>query len=149
MALLKFDRPLFQKDWNWNTTNKNAIYPICLPDDSYDEIGKIGRHLNIISSILHLKFVPGFVTGYGLESQNTCRTNGKGPKIYSTCAPGSIFSEKGKNETERHYKEDSDGRKVWEPGCITSTTPSKLDSPCVGFNHHYKKQVPKLSSILK
>ena len=32
---------------------------------------------------------PGFVTGFGLEFQNTCRTNGMGPEIYSHCAKGS------------------------------------------------------------
>eukprot|EP00091_Calanus_sinicus_P007461 TRINITY_DN18509_c0_g1_i1.p2 TRINITY_DN18509_c0_g1~~TRINITY_DN18509_c0_g1_i1.p2 ORF type:complete len:100 (-),score=16.01 TRINITY_DN18509_c0_g1_i1:71-370(-) len=87
LALLKFDRTFYQKDWGWDTTDKNAIYPICLPDSSYDEVGKIS-----------------FVTGFGLETQDTCRTNGKGPGIYSTCAPGSTYVHKGKTNKKKKKK---------------------------------------------
>ena len=40
IALMEFDHALRQDQWRWNTTDRNAIYPICLPDENYDEINK-------------------------------------------------------------------------------------------------------------
>ena len=40
IALMEFDHALRQDQWRWNTTDRNAIYPICLPDEDYDEINK-------------------------------------------------------------------------------------------------------------
>ena len=51
VALLKFDRPIYQKDWNWKSRT-NAIYPICLPDKSYREIGKISKLLSNLGTTL-------------------------------------------------------------------------------------------------
>ena len=44
LALIKFDRSLKQKDWKWDSINRDQIYPICLPDFSYDEIKKKSRY---------------------------------------------------------------------------------------------------------
>ena len=87
--------------------------------------------------ILFIPLFSGFVTGFGLETQDTCRTNGRGPEIYTTCAPGSIIEHKGKTEKIRHYKENWYGQKVWAPGCISGYAPTKLYAPCYGFNYLY------------
>ena len=141
MALLKFDRTFHQKDWNWDTKYYDAIYPICLPGSSYDEVGKISKHLLFVCLFFSYFSSSGFVTGFGLETQDTCRTNGKGPEIYSTCASGSIMKHKGKIEKIKHYNETITGKKEWVPGlygCISGNAPTKLDAPCYGYNYQNK-----------
>ena len=84
------------------------------------------------------------MTGFGLETQDTCRTNGKGPEIYSTCAPGSIMKHKGKTTKIKHYNETIRGNKEWMPGlygCKGGNAPTKLDPACYGFNYHNKEKV--------
>ena len=77
------------------------------------------------------------MTGFGLWLQDTCRTNGKGPEIYATCAPGSIIG----NRRVRHYKETIRGTKEWihnygfsYGACKSGSAPTKLDPPCHGYN---------------
>ena len=95
---------------------------------------------NIVGTqILHLSvflliFI-GFVTGWGQVRQDTCRTNGKGPEIYTKCAAGSIFEYKGKTKKEVHLTV-SNGRNDWN--CIGGATVAKLDPPCYGFNSNSK-----------
>ena len=43
IALIRFDSPLLQKDMNQNSTEM-AVFPICLPDSSYNEINKISMY---------------------------------------------------------------------------------------------------------
>ena len=103
VALVKFDRPLKKNEWNWDSSTKNAIYPICLPDIEYTPVGKYSRYhgtiffdkIKYFSTVCQQKHLirnfAGFVTGFGLELQDTCRTNSKGPGIYLQCAPGTYY----------------------------------------------------------
>jgi len=115
LALLELDRALKEKDMNQDGS-LNTIFPICLPDNSYNEINKIS-----------------FVTGWGLEYQSTCRTNGKGPEIYTTCAYGSVYTDK-KNRTKKDIHQHSSGR--WN--CVAANAKTSLDAECHGFNHENK-----------
>ena len=45
LALVKFGPPLDKTDWNWESTENDAIYPICLPNKSYKEYRKTSKHL--------------------------------------------------------------------------------------------------------
>jgi len=134
LALIKFDRRLKPKDWKWNSGNMDAIYPICLPDISYNEIDKTS-----------------FVTGWGLESQDACRTNGKGPEIYSTCAFGSFYRFKGKERKMTFGKsnvvpltktEGSTNRPCMKGDVLV------LDSACRDFNHKMKKKFNEADEIV-
>ena len=52
------------------------------------------------------------MTGWGQVSQETCRTNGKGPEIYTKCAAGSFYEHRGKIKKIKHLTE-SNGRQTW------------------------------------
>jgi len=118
IALIRFDHPLLQKDMEQDSETR-AIFPICLPDSSYDEINKLS-----------------FVTGWGLEQQKTCRTNGKGPEIYSRCAFGSVWTDKsGAKKSQSHTLEN--GR--WN--CKSGNARISSDSPCKAFN--YQNEIKK------
>ena len=47
LALLEVDRPIDQTDWNSKEMEKDEIYPICLPDVFYSEIGKTSKRIYI------------------------------------------------------------------------------------------------------
>ena len=55
LALVEFDVPFYKKDWNWKT-KENAIYPICLPGNSYREIGKMSNNLHFVRFQTNLIF---------------------------------------------------------------------------------------------
>ena len=68
-------------------------------------------------------FIQGFVTGWGTMFERTCRTNKKGPEIYSTCAYGFSYMFKGKLKNNTRERCLSGDVKV-----------VRDDYPCYGFN---------------
>ena len=59
IALLRFDRSLPQEKMSQNST-ESAIFPICLPDSSYNEINKRSmdqnpqRKISLLSQVMSL-----------------------------------------------------------------------------------------------
>ena len=74
------------------------------------------------------------MTGWGREGQNTCRTNGKGPEIYSRCAFGSVWTDGDAKKIE-HHKTDN------RFSCKSGSTKSTLDVQCRAFNEYYSHEV--------
>ena len=140
IALIKFDRPLLQKNMFQNSS-KRAIFPICLPDSSYNEIDKISMDLELKTVNDHFIFLQGFVTGLGLERQDTCRTNGKGPEIYSTCAFGSIYKEKKRRTNEETTKIDRHKNRNNQWICLSGSPKISLDPQCKAFNYLHNREV--------
>jgi len=130
IALIRFDRPLLQKNMFQNSSTR-AIFPICLPDSSYNETDKIS-----------------FVTGLGLERQDTCRTNGKGPEIYSTCAFGSIYKERERKTNEEITKIDRHKNRNNQWICLSGSPRISLDPQCKAFNYLHNREFKKTDEIV-
>jgi len=127
IALLRFDRPIYQKNMFQNSST-HAIFPICLPDSSYDEIDKTS-----------------YVTGWGLEREDTCRTNGKGPEIYSRCAFGSVWTDPRTNAKKvEHHKTDKKESKCKTSGGAISV----LDDHCAEFNQKKETKFKEADEIV-
>ena len=147
IALIKFDRPLLQNQMFQNSSTR-AIFPICLPDSSYNEINKISMDQKIRQAY-HSILPQGFVTGLGLERQDTCRTNGKGPEIYSTCAFGSIYTEKDRKTKEEITKIERHKNRNNQWICLSGNPRISLDPQCKAFNYLHNKEVYLLLFFLE
>ena len=87
-------------------------------------------------------FIQGFVAGWGTMLERTCRTNKKGPEIYSTCAYGFSYMFKGKLKNNTRERCLSGDVKV-----------VRDDYPCYGFNQksetNYQVFILSLDSLPK
>ena len=71
LALVKLGPPLDKTDWNWESTENDAIYPICLPDTSYREYRKEGKNLLVC-------LLPSVVTFFKESERSPCRVEAEG-----------------------------------------------------------------------
>ena len=90
----------------------------------------------------YFPFSLGFVTGFGVERQQSCYTDQKGPEIYSKCANGAksqLCDETYGCETIDLSHKSPDG-----DSCVNSPEhppPIFLDPVCEEFNKQYKNMV--------
>ena len=58
--------------------------------------------LSLQQSTIQIDLFVGFVVGWGTEVEKSCRTNGRGPEVYSKCAYGSYLPDN--DEPVKHFK---------------------------------------------
>ena len=75
-----------------------------------------------------MKIYPGFVVGWGTEIQKTCRTNGKGPEVYTKCAKGVMLP-------------NGDAKLQENRGCRTANFPVSKHGLCEKFFHKHTRPV--------
>ena len=85
------------------------------------------------SSVI-LPFSPGFVASWG---QSTCKTNGKGPEIYSRCASGTVYTKRGTNDSEEY-----------STNCIFGHPKIHSDVECRSFNYRRNEEVSLLHHLI-